>query len=190
VGWPTRQPLVSSAHRHHRLRSASDAAPFDELVVSNIDGVPVRVRDIGHSEDGTKELRQLDFWVGPVPEDPLDDWKVKLALLRLDDWLGRDPVRVSWTDVLHGVRKEREVDATERDALRDAVRQRIEHVVDRTQPPDPQPGTNCPQCNHRKGCPVFPNAKRVGLRRRGDTLPGVLSLTPSSVEGFERCPRL
>jgi len=25
---------VSSAHRHHRLRSASDAAPFDELVVS------------------------------------------------------------------------------------------------------------------------------------------------------------
>jgi hypothetical protein len=36
---------------------------------------------------------------------------------------------------------------------------------------------------------VFPTAKRVGLRR-GDTLPAVLSLTPSSVEAFERCSRL
>jgi hypothetical protein len=139
--------------------------------------------------DGIKELRQLDFWVGPVPDDPLDDWKVKLALLRLDEWLGSDTVRVSWADVLHGVRKERDVDERARAALRDEVAQRIARVVDRTRPPDPQPGTNCPQCNHRKGCPVFPNAKRVGLRR-GDTLPGVLSLTPSSVEAFERCARL
>ena len=43
-------------------------------------------------DDGTKELRQLDFWVGPIPEDPLDDWSVQLALLRLDDWLGGEPV--------------------------------------------------------------------------------------------------
>ena len=140
-------------------------------------------------EGGTKELRQLDFWVGPVPEDPLDDWKVKLALLRLDDWLGDDIVRVSWTDVLHGVRRERDVDPTERVALRDDVRARIDHLVDRTQPPQPQPGASCPQCNHRKGCPQFPNAIRVGIRRE-DTLPGVLSLTPSSVESFERCARL
>jgi len=140
--------------------------------------------------DGAKELRQLDFWAGEVPEDPLDHWTVKLALLRLDDWLGDETARVSWTDLLHGVRKERDVDPTERAALRDEVEQRIERVVDRTRVPDPQPGSSCPQCNHRKGCPEFPNAIKVVLQRRGDTLPGVLSLTPSSVESFERCPRL
>jgi hypothetical protein len=139
--------------------------------------------------DGTKELRQLDFWAGPVPEDPLDDWKVKLAVLRLHDWFGSDTVLVSWTDVLHGVRKERGVDASERGALRDEVQTRIEHIVDRTRAPMPQRGASCPQCNHRKGCPEFPNAKKVGLRR-GDLLPGVLPLTPSAVEAFERCPRL
>ena len=138
---------------------------------------------------GRKELRQLDFWAGAVPDDPLDNWTVALAVLRLDAWLGDDAVRVSWTDVLHGVRVERDVDASERAGLRDEVRQRIEHLVDRTQPPRAQPGASCPQCNHRKGCPAFPTAKLVGLRR-GETLPAVLSLTPSSVEAFERCPRL
>jgi RecB family exonuclease len=161
---------------------------------SEVDGLDVRIGGwvdltvVG--EGGMKELRQLDFWVGAIPQDPLDDWKVKLALLRLDDWLGDDPARVSWTDLLHGVRKERVVDAAARGVLRDEVAQRIDHLVDRTKPPRPEPGANCPQCNHRKGCPEFPHAKKVALQRRGDTVPGVLSLTPSSLEAFERCPRL
>ncbi|MEX2224641.1 MAG: efflux RND transporter permease subunit [Candidatus Rokuibacteriota bacterium] len=36
-----------------------DPKAFDDLVIATINGVPVRVRDIGHSEDGTKEQRSI-----------------------------------------------------------------------------------------------------------------------------------
>ncbi len=36
-----------------------DPKAFSDLVVATIDGVPVRVRDIGYAEDGTKEQRSL-----------------------------------------------------------------------------------------------------------------------------------
>jgi HAE1 family hydrophobic/amphiphilic exporter-1 len=35
------------------------ASEFDELVVATVNGAPVRVRDIGHAEDGTYEQRSL-----------------------------------------------------------------------------------------------------------------------------------
>jgi HAE1 family hydrophobic/amphiphilic exporter-1 len=41
------------------LGRISDPAAFDELVVATRDGVPVRVRDLGRAEDGTKEQRTL-----------------------------------------------------------------------------------------------------------------------------------
>lgn len=37
----------------------SDSAGFGDLVVTTIDGVPVRIRDIGRVEDGTKEARSI-----------------------------------------------------------------------------------------------------------------------------------
>jgi HAE1 family hydrophobic/amphiphilic exporter-1 len=36
-----------------------DAQGFDDLVIATVDGAPVRVRDIGWAEDGTKEQRSL-----------------------------------------------------------------------------------------------------------------------------------
>ncbi len=36
-----------------------DAKAFDDLVIANVDGRPVRVRDIGRAEDGTHEQRSL-----------------------------------------------------------------------------------------------------------------------------------
>ena len=36
-----------------------DPRSFDDLVITSINGVPIRVRDIGYSEDGTKEQRSL-----------------------------------------------------------------------------------------------------------------------------------
>src|SRR5262249_7451431 len=63
-------------------------------------------------DDGMKELRQVDLWGGRIPDEPLDEWNVRLALLRLAAWVGDDPIRVSWTDLLHGVRRETTVDPT------------------------------------------------------------------------------
>lgn len=36
-----------------------DARAFEDLVIANINGAPVRLRDIGHVEDGTKEQRSV-----------------------------------------------------------------------------------------------------------------------------------
>ena len=51
---------VTSAFREQSLRTIGklpDAAAFDQLVVASVDGVPVRVRDVGRAEDGTAERR-------------------------------------------------------------------------------------------------------------------------------------
>lgn len=39
-----------------RIASAKD---FDELVVTSIDGMPIKIKDIGRAEDGTKEIRSI-----------------------------------------------------------------------------------------------------------------------------------
>jgi HAE1 family hydrophobic/amphiphilic exporter-1 len=41
------------------LGRIEDPRGFDDLVIATVDGTPVRVRDIGHAEDGTKEQRSL-----------------------------------------------------------------------------------------------------------------------------------
>ena len=54
--------LVTSPQREAMLRTLGrirDPADFNDLVVSTIDGSPVRVRDIGWAEDGTKEPRSI-----------------------------------------------------------------------------------------------------------------------------------
>jgi len=51
---------VTSGAREDVLRTIgklSDAQAFDNLVIATINGAPVRVRDIGRAEDGTKEQR-------------------------------------------------------------------------------------------------------------------------------------
>ena len=50
----TRGPREETIRTIGRL---ADPRAFDELVVATIDGEPVRVRDIGRAEDGTKEQR-------------------------------------------------------------------------------------------------------------------------------------
>ena len=51
---------VTSGAREDMLRTIgklSDAQAFDNLVIATINGAPVRIRDIGRAEDGTKEQR-------------------------------------------------------------------------------------------------------------------------------------
>ena len=52
---------VDAGRRELTLRTLgrfSDAREFNDLVIANIDGAPVRLRDVGHVEDGTKEQRK------------------------------------------------------------------------------------------------------------------------------------
>jgi HAE1 family hydrophobic/amphiphilic exporter-1 len=53
---------VTAGAREHVLRTAgriTDPEAFNDLVVRTTNGVPVRIRDIGRAEDGTKEQRSL-----------------------------------------------------------------------------------------------------------------------------------
>jgi hydrophobic/amphiphilic exporter-1 (mainly G- bacteria), HAE1 family len=53
---------VISNVREHTLRTVgrlTDARDFNELVVTTVNGSPVRIRDIGWAEDGTKERRTV-----------------------------------------------------------------------------------------------------------------------------------
>lgn len=53
---------VSSSEREFSLRTAarlSDEQDFSDLIIANRNGVPIRVRDVGHAEDGAAERRTL-----------------------------------------------------------------------------------------------------------------------------------
>ncbi len=65
---------VTSGSREAVLRSMgrlADARSFDDVVVATVDGTPIRIRDIGRAEDGTKEQRSLSRLDG-VPNVTLD----------------------------------------------------------------------------------------------------------------------
>ncbi len=53
---------VTMGAREQVLRTLGripDARGFDELVIATVDGTPIRVRDVGRAEDGTKEQRSF-----------------------------------------------------------------------------------------------------------------------------------
>jgi HAE1 family hydrophobic/amphiphilic exporter-1 len=53
---------VTSGNREQTLRTmgrVADPKIFNDLVIANIKGVPVRIRDVGWAEDGTKERRSV-----------------------------------------------------------------------------------------------------------------------------------
>jgi HAE1 family hydrophobic/amphiphilic exporter-1 len=53
---------VTAGIREETLRTVgriADPKAFDELVITTVNGVPIRVADIGYAEDGTKEQRTL-----------------------------------------------------------------------------------------------------------------------------------
>ena len=60
---------VTGRVREQQLRTMGkivDPQAFNDLVITTIQGQPIRVRDIGHAEDGTKELRSVArLWKKP-----------------------------------------------------------------------------------------------------------------------------
>jgi hydrophobic/amphiphilic exporter-1 (mainly G- bacteria), HAE1 family len=58
---------VTSGQEERTLRTLGrfeDAAGFDSLVITSVDGRPIRIRDVGHAEDGTYEQRSLARYNG------------------------------------------------------------------------------------------------------------------------------
>jgi HAE1 family hydrophobic/amphiphilic exporter-1 len=58
---------VITAAREHTLRTMGkvvDPASFDDLIVTRLNGTPVRIRDIGRAQDGAKEQRSVAYLNG------------------------------------------------------------------------------------------------------------------------------
>jgi hypothetical protein len=141
--------------------------------------------------DGTKELRQVDLWRGRRPQqgDPLELESVWLAVLRLRPWIGDSPLLVSWADLVDGARHERMVDlAAELEPLRERFESTLTELQARADENHAEPGAGCRWCNHLAGCPAHPGAVRIRAPR-GDLRPGILRITPTSVDSWRRCRR-
>ena len=95
---------VTTGARELTLRTIgrlADESSFNDLVVTTVKGSPVRIRDLGRAEDGTKEQRSLSRLNG-VPTVTLDVQRqsgantvsviegVKTALARIETQLPKD----------------------------------------------------------------------------------------------------
>jgi hypothetical protein len=140
--------------------------------------------------DGAKELRHVDLWGGRAPnEDPLELESVRVAVLRLSGWAVDQPIRVVWADLVHGVVRERMVAVTrELPELTGWFEERVELVRRRSASPDAQMGEDCATCNFVSACPEHPTGAHVSTRR-GDLLPGIVTVTPTSLDTWRRCAR-
>jgi hypothetical protein len=141
--------------------------------------------------DDALELRQLQLWDGRGPsESPLETEACRLAVLRLSRWVGDRPLRVSWADLVHGRLVERVVDvASELPALRDWFDERVAVLRERAdeQVAVPDAG-DCGRCVHVSGCPAHPRGAN-GISPRGDARPGIITLSPTSLDRWNTCRR-
>ena len=139
--------------------------------------------------DGAKELRQLDLWGGRAPvDDPLELDAVRVAVLRLARWCGDEPLRVTWADLVHGIARERVVDmADELPALVEWFEGRLAVVRARAEDGTAAAGDDCGACSFVSGCPAHPTGANFGRRR--DELPGIVTVTPTALGAWRRCPR-
>jgi hypothetical protein len=140
--------------------------------------------------DGAKELRHLELWGGRNPiEDPLELESVRVEVLRLSGWAVDQPLRVVWADLVHGVVRERTVPVTsELPELTRWFEERVEVVRHRAATPDAQMGEDCGTCSFVAACPEHPTGAHFSTHRR-DLLPGILTVTPTALDTWRRCPR-
>jgi PD-(D/E)XK nuclease superfamily len=143
-------------------------------------------------EQGGKELRQFNLWSQLAPvDDPLAHDAVKAAVLRLATWVGDGPLRVVWADLVRGLASERVVDLG-RDGdlpdLRSWLDDRVEVVRRRIAEPVARAGADCDGCTFVAACPEHPTGAHFSARR-GELVPGIVSMTPTSLESWHRCRR-
>jgi PD-(D/E)XK nuclease superfamily len=141
-------------------------------------------------DTGAKELRQFELWNGRAPvDDPLELESVRAAVLRLARWVGDDPLRVVWADLVRGLAVERTVDvSSELPALREWLDERLAVVRTRLADPVATPGVDCDGCAFVAGCPAHPTGAHFSSRR-SSLLPGIITLTPTALDVWHRCER-
>lgn len=145
---------------------------------------------------GEPELRQLGLWGRILPDDPLDDVAARLAVLRLwtptpgqDGWATDRPLRLSVADLVRGDRRERVVELrTDAGWLGDWLDERVATVHALAAEGTARPGTECGFCRFFSGCPAHEHGANRSAPR-GDLRPGVIALTPSSLDRWIACPR-
>ena len=142
-------------------------------------------------DDGTRELQQLAFGAPRVPQSPLELPAVQAAVLRLAQmrWIEEGPLTVTWVDLLAGITRQTVVRIPDDLApLAEWLDERIDRVEARVTASDPQPGRDCATCRFVPRCPAH-DLRGSMTTRRGDLLPGVLTLSPTGLEAWHRCPR-
>jgi len=190
-----RAVLAQAAHWYLQV-FGDRAARWDDVDLDSPTVSPRRRLRIGGwidlavvtSDPNGRELRQLEFWGGRVPfDEPLELESVRVAVLRLARWTGDAPLRVVWADLVHGLVREQVVGSTERAALVEWFDERCAIVRTRSAEPDAAMGIDCGSCNFVAACPVHPTGAHYGRRR--DALPGILTITPTGLDTWRRCPR-
>jgi hypothetical protein len=141
--------------------------------------------------DGRRELRQLHLRGTAPPADPLDDEAARMSVLRLAQlrWIDEQaPILVSASDLLVGAQSERLVEPGEIGPLGAWLDTSLDAVRDRVVDAEPAPGRDCASCRYVPRCPSH-SVRGQMTTRSGDLLPGVLSISPTSIDLWARCRR-
>jgi hypothetical protein len=142
-------------------------------------------------DDGSRELRQLAFGAARIPQGPLDLPAMRAAVLRLAQsrWVDDEVLSLVWVDLLAGVKRETTVRIpADLAALAGWLDERIDVVEARIATPEPMPGRDCASCKFVPRCPAH-DLRGSMMTRRDDLLPAVLTLSPTALETWHRCPR-
>ena len=144
--------------------------------------------DLTVATDDGPELRQFSLWGGRTPyADPMELPAVRVAFLRLGNWVAGRRLRVVWTDLVNGQVRERVVNPEEKADFVGWFDQRIAVLEERTADPRPEPGDDCGGCGFVAGCPEHRKGALYGRRR--DVLPGIVHLTPTNLDVWRSCRR-
>jgi PD-(D/E)XK nuclease superfamily len=142
-------------------------------------------------DDGTRELRQLALGLREPPVDPLDLEAIRLAVLRLANlrWVANAPLALTWADLLTGALRRRTLHIPDDlEPLAEWLDDALAIVTSRTSSRRAEPGRDCGRCRFVPGCPAL-GVRGSMTTRRGDLLPGVLSISPTSLDTWDRCRR-
>ncbi len=140
--------------------------------------------------DGTHELRQLLLRGRPAPTEPLEEPAVRLAVLRLAclGWMP-GPLVVTAVDLISGSMTRTTVGGAEDlPVFADWLDERLAVARGRADPAAADPGRDCATCRFVPRCPAH-DVRASMLTRRDALVPGLLSISPTSLATWNRCAR-
>jgi hypothetical protein len=140
--------------------------------------------------DGTRELRQLWVRGSPAPADLLEEPAVRLAVLRLAcaGWVS-GPLQITGVDVLSGSLTRQRLEGPDGlAAIAEWLDTRVDLARARADAVTAVPGRDCATCRFVPRCPAH-DVRASMLTRRDALVPGLLSLSPTSLATWNRCAR-